>query len=298
VKLHFRVRAAVCTAAAAIALGACDREAQQRALAAEARLAQMDTIAAAKDSLMKEMISTDAFIGELNDELNKMKSAGKKGVVYTERIMPMEEYRANMKERVRELVTRVQENEQRLRATQERLRKLAVRDKEMTARIAAYDSMVVEYNKVIGTQRLQIADLTLQVDTLSAGNLRLRTEVDYLGSRWNTVYMISGTKKELMARGIVSEVGGSRVLGVGWRTGETLVPARTLRTDDFTALSKQQAVEVALPDPNKTYKLVSRQNVEHLEVKPDKDGKVRGTLRITDPDEFWGPSRFLILIEG
>jgi hypothetical protein len=296
--MHFRFGAVVCTAAAAVALSACGREAQQRALAAEAKLAQMDTIAAAKDSLMKEMISTNAFIGELNQELTKLKSGGNKGVAYNERVMPMEEYRANMKQRVDELVTRVQENEKRLRSTQERLRDLAARNKDMTARIATYDSMVVEYNKVIEAQRLQVADLSLQVDTLSAGNTRLRTEVNYLSARWNTVYMVAGTKKELMAKGIVSEVGGSRLLGVGWRTGETLVPARTLRVDDFTALTRQEAVEIPLPDPNKKYKLVSRQNVEHLEVKPDKDGKVHGALRIADPEEFWGPSRFLILVEG
>jgi len=296
--MHFRFGAAACAAAAVVALSACGREAQQRALAAEAKLAQMDTIAAAKDSLVKEMISTNAFIGELNQELNKAKLSGTKPVVYNERVMPMEEYRANMKQRARDLVARLQENEKRLRSTQERLRDLAARNKDMTARIATYDSMVVEYNKVIDTQRQQITDLTLQVDTLSAGNVRLQNEVGMLNARWSTVYMIAGTKKELMAKGIVSEVGGSRVLGVGWRTGETLVPARTLRADDFTALTKQEAAEITLPDPNKKYKLISRQNVEYLEVKPDKDGKVHGTLRIADPDEFWGASRFLILVEG
>jgi myosin heavy subunit len=295
----------VVCAAAVVALSACGREAEQRALAAEAKLAQMDTIAAAKDSLVKEMISTNAFIGELNQELGKIKSGGTKAVVYDERVMPMEEYRTNMKQRVNELVTRLQENEKRLRSSQERLRDLGTRNKDMTARIATYDSMVVEYTKVMETQRLQIADLSLQVDTLSAGNTQLRTEVGNLSTQLtaastqlNTVYMIAGTKKDLMAKGIVTEVGGSRVLGVGWRTGETLVPARTLSTEDFTPLTKQETLEITLPDPNKKYRLISRQNVEHLEVKPDKDGKVHGTLRIVDPEEFWGASRFLILVEG
>ena len=297
-RVHFRLGAAALTVAAVITLSACGREAEQRALAAEAKLAQIDTIAAAKDSLMKEMISTNAFIGQLNEELDKLKPISNKRVVYNERVMPMEEYRANMKQRVNELVTRVQENEKRLRSTQERLRDLASRNKDMTARIATYDSMVVEYTKVMEAQRLQIADLTLQVDTLNAHNSRLRDENGFLKARWSTVYMIVGTKKDLMAKGIVSEVGGSRVLGVGWRTGETLVPARSLKVDDFTALTKQEAVEIALPDPNKKYKVVSRQNIEYLDTKPDKDGKVHGKLRVVDPEEFWNPSRFLILVEG
>ena len=49
--MHFRFGAATYAAAAVVALSACGREAQQRALAAETKLAQMDTIAAAKDSV-------------------------------------------------------------------------------------------------------------------------------------------------------------------------------------------------------------------------------------------------------
>lgn len=296
-KLHLRFAAPVFVIATA-GLSACGRQAEQRAMAAEAKLAQMDTIAIAKDSLMKEMISTNAFIGQLNDELHKLEKTGKKQVVYNERVMSIDEYRAEMMGRVKKLNTRVEESERKLRSTQSRLRKLAERDKEMTARIAAYDSMVVEYKKVIETQRVQIADLTTQVDTLSASNLRLANQVNDLSTRWNTVYMVSGTKDELKSRGIVTEVGGSRVLGIGWRTGETLVPARSLHASDFKTLTKQEALEIQLPDPARKYKLISRQNVEGLEVKPDKDGKVQGTLRIVDPEEFWGPSRFLILVEN
>src|SRR5262245_23426398 len=127
--MHVRSGAAVCVVAAAVAFSACGREAQQRALAAETELAQMDTIAAAKDSLVKEMISSNDFIGELHQELGKVKSGGNKPVVYDERVMPIEEYRANMKQRVNELVTRLQENEKRLSSTQERLRDLGARNK-------------------------------------------------------------------------------------------------------------------------------------------------------------------------
>jgi myosin heavy subunit len=274
---------------AALALTACGREAEQRAIAAEARLAQMDTIAAAKDSLMQEMISTSSFIGELNEELHKLESAGKKKVVFNERVMPIEEYRANMMTRVKELNTRVVENEKKLRSTQARLKKLAAHDAEMTARVAAYDSMIVGYKQVIETQRAQIADLTLQVDTLSADNLRLTNENKYLAYRQNTAYYVVGSKKELMEKGVVAEVGGSRVLGIGWRTGETLVPAHNLNAEVFHHISKQEALEIPLPDPNKKYKLVSRQNIAHVELKPESDGTFQGSIKITDPRIARGP---------
>lgn len=282
---------------AALALTACGREAEQRAIAAEARLATMDTIAAAKDSLMQEMISTSSFIGQLNDELHKLESAGKKQVVFNERVMPIEEYRANMMNRVKELNTRVVENEKKLRSTQARLKKLAEHDAEMTARVAAYDSMIVGYKQVIETQRAQIADLTLQVDTLSADNLRLTNENKYMAYQQNAAFLVIGTKQELMEKGLVAEVGGSRVLGIGWRTGETLVPAHNLKPDAFQQLSKQETLEIPLPDPNKRYRLVSRQNISHVENKPEKDATFQGSIKITDPQQFWGPSKFMILVE-
>jgi hypothetical protein len=284
--------------AASLALAACGREAEQRAIAAEARLATMDTIAAAKDSLMQDMISTSAFIGELNDELHKLESAGKKKVVYNERVMPIEEYRANMMNRVKELNKRVVDTEKNLRSTQERLRKLAEHDADMTSRVEAYEKMVVHYKEVIQTQRQQIADLTMQVDTLSSDNLRLTDENKYLASQANAAFYVIGTKKELMEKGLVAEVGGSRLLGIGWRTGETLVPARNLKPEDFRPLSKSSDLEIALPDSTKTYKLISRQNVMHVENKPEKDGIFRGKIKITDPQQFWKPSQFLILVEG
>ena len=283
---------------ASLAMAACGREAEQRAVAAEARLAQMDTIAAAKDSLMQAMISTSEFIGDLNEELHKLESAGKKHVVVNERVMPIEEYRANMMNRVKQLNARVVDTEKNLKTTQDKLRKLAEHDADMTARVEAYDKMVTHYKEVIQTQRQQIADLTMKVDTLSADNLRLRDENTYLASQANTAYFVVGTKKELMEKGLVAEVGGSRILGIGWRTGETLVPARSLKPEDFRQLSKQGDLEISLPDPAKKYKLVSRQNVAHVETKPEKDGIFQGSIKITDPQQFWKPSQFLILVES
>ena len=114
----------------------------------------------------------------------------------------------------------------------------------------------------------------------------------------NEVYYVLGNKKDLMAKGLVSEVGGSRVLGIGWRTGETLVPAPTLNPELFQKSSKQEALEIPLPDPTKKYRLVSPQNVNALATPPSKDGKFTGaSIKIADPDAFWAASKYLILVE-
>ncbi len=296
------------TIMAVVAASACSQEAEQRAQAAEAKLAQMQEISAAKDSLTRELMATTSFMTQLNDELAKVKPA--KGsntkVVQGENVVPLEEYRADMINRITELRERIDDSEKQLASTQERLRKLTAGNREMQSQLAAYDSMVTGYKRVMDEQRTQIAVLTsnvqslqLRVQMLSDENTHLTTRVTDLSTVANTVYYVLGTKKELMEKGIVQEVGGSRVLGIGWRTGETLVPGAELSPDVFQKLAKDADTEIPLPDPTKKYRVVSRQNVNHLATPPDKDGKIQGdALRITNPDAFWANSKYLILVEG
>lgn len=289
------------------------KEAEERAAAAEAKVVQLAAVSTAKDSLMKELMSTTTFISGINEELSKVKPAkGASTVVYEEKVIPVAEYRAALMSRIKELTSRVDESESRLAATQARLRTLAGRDRDMIARIAAYDSMVAEYRTVMEGQRTQIAELTSQVETLQADNQRLAAEktqlteekttltaqVNDLTTFANTVYYVLGSKKELLAKGIVAEAGGSRVLGIGWKTGKTLVPGRDLSEAEFQRATKDAVVEIALPNAEKKYRLVSPQNVNALETKPAKDGTFRGTLKISNPEAFWAPSKYLILVEG
>lgn len=295
------------TIALVVLASACDQEAQQRAQAAEAKLAQLNEISAAKDSLTREMMATTTFMTQLNDELAKVKTAdGKTTVVQGETVVPLEEYRAGMIEKIRDLRTRLDDNEKRLASTSERLRKLTAGNKEMSGQIAAYDTLVAGYRRIMDDQRTQITVLTNNIDALQKKNQMLTDENTHLASTVtemtnvaNTVYYILGNKKDLMAKGVVTERGGSRVLGIGWRTGETLVPGAPLNEELFQKSSKQEALEIQLPDPTKKYRLVSPQNAAALETKPGKDGKFTGaSIRIADPDAFWAPSKYLILVEG
>ncbi|MGQ0815602.1 MAG: hypothetical protein ACT4O1_14295 [Gemmatimonadota bacterium] len=284
---------------------AAQREAEQRAANAEARLAQHTAVAAEKDSLLNELMTTTSFINEIHDELATFKSArGKTTVSYQERVMPVAEYRAAMLERIRELGTRLADSEARLKASEARLRATAGQNKEMLAQVDSFKAMAAQYHAIVEEQRAQIELLTAQVQTLEADNARLFSEksslteqVTDLTTEANTVYYVIGSKKELVERGVASEEGGSRFLFVGPKGGRTLVPARELEEADFTAIDKTVEFEIALPNPEKKYAIVSRHNPELVEPQPAKDGTWRGKIRIQDPATFWAHSKFLILVE-
>lgn len=297
-------------------LSGCERgariEAEKRAEAAEARLVQMDAITTTKDSLMNELMSTTSFISEVNTELSKIKSSkDKKTVTVEERVMPVAEYRAAMLERVRELTARLDDSERRLANSQARLRSLTGKDGSLRVQLAAFDSMVTDYRATIENQRAQIETLTAQIaalegekqtllaekSKLTEEKTQLTAQVTDLTTFENTVYFTVGTKEELLEKGVAAERGGSRVLGIGWKTGKSLVPAAELENALFTALRKDTDVEIKLPNPEKKYAIVSPQNVKFVEPQPAKDGTWRGSLRITDPQAFWSQSKYLIVVE-
>lgn len=298
-----------------ISTTSCDRkarmQAEERAKAAETRLTQMDAISATKDSLVKEMMATTTFINQINDQLSRVKRTRGKSVTYGERVMPAAEFKANMLARLDSLVTRLDDAEAKVAASEARLKRLAGRDRAMAARIAALDSLVVQYKEITEQQRVQIAQLTTQVDSLTLSNAKLAqektqltyekasltTQVNDLTTFANMVYYVVGTKKELLARNVAVERGGSRFLGIGWKTGKSLVPAPNLEEANLVKIDKTVDQEIKFPKADRKYAIVSPQNTAYVEPQPAKDGSFRGGFRVTNPDAFWSASKYLIIVE-
>jgi hypothetical protein len=112
-------------------------------------------------------------------------------------------------------------------------------------------------------------------------------------TRQNTAYYIVGTKDELLERGIIVKEGGARVLFIFGKAGETLQPARDLDPGQFTPINLTEVREITLPDSTAEYLIASRQDLAYLEVPPVEGEKprVRGSVRIGAPEQFWLPSR-------
>jgi hypothetical protein len=116
--------------------------------------------------------------------------------------------------------------------------------------------------------------------------------------RENRVFYVVGTRRQLLADGVVTEEGGSRGLLIV-KLGKTLVPARSLNEARFTRADRREVLTIPLPRNDRPYRIVSRHDAGLIEAaKKEKDGSFRGeNIRITDPAKFWGASRYLIITE-
>ena len=275
----------------------CDKAELNRALA-ESRAAE-----AQKDSLLTEVLETTQFVSELNSELAKAKSVatmsenadpGLPGAIHDR-----EERKATLA-RIQQVIARLNESEAKLTAAETRAKNARFRNTRLLAQIAIYKKTIEDLKTAAEQQRaeneeqrLQIALLAGQVDTLGKERNTLRGSVANLISYKNTVFYAIGTKDELLKDGVVTKE-GSKFLIFG---GTRLEPARDLNPAAFTAIDKTQTLSIALPRIDKKYKIVSRQSPEFLSGDVTPKGEVKGVVEIISPEEFWSASRYLILVQ-
>lgn len=269
------------------------------------QLEQVASISSEKDSLLKEVVATSQFIAEVNGELDKVKSG--QPVVAAggemEQMSPMQARQA-LAERVKGLTERLRESEERLAQSRRRVSQLTSNNATMAAQMASFDSTIKQFQVIIDNQKAEIVALLDQVSILTSENMALRetntaleseratlsADKAALTAETNTVYWIAGKKDDLLKRGIIEQRGG--MLGIG----KTQVLARTLDAGAFTAVDRTQVSEITLPDPAKSYRIITTNDIAGLD-SPPKDGKFKGTVKISQPEVFWRPSKFLVLVE-
>lgn len=283
----------------------CDRRHAELARAlAEARAAE-----AQKDTLLTEVLETTQFVSDLNSELAKAKSVGidadggDRG--YPGAQQDREARKATL-QRIQQVIARLNESEAKLLATEARAKSAKNRNARLLAQIATYKQTIedlktaaeqqrVENEAIIADQRTQIASLTERLDTLDKETVSLRGSVRNLTSYKNTVYYVAGTKDELLKDGVVTKE-GSKFLIFG---GTRLEPARNLNVEAFTAIDKTQTLSIPLPRTDKKYKIISRQSPAYLTGAVTEKGEVKGgVVEIQSPEDFWGPSKYLILVQN
>jgi len=277
--------------AAVLALSACVTKDKY-----EKELEQVKMLSAEKDSLLKDVMATTQFIADVNTEIAKVRDAkAGKPVVGAAGELPSAspaEQRAQMVEKVKALAERVNEAESRLAASRQRV-----------AALTGDATTLKAFKSIVENQKAEIASLTAQVATLTGENVTLKGEKAQLTTEKetltqekaaltterNTVYYVIGTKDELRKKGIIVKKGG--ILGIA----ATDIPATTLNPADFTAVDKTKTSSIELPKADKSYRIVSRQDLTAT-AQPAKGG-YKGTIAITNAEQFWAASKFLIVVQ-
>jgi hypothetical protein len=290
-------------------------------LDAMAQEGSVDGIGAQRDSLFAEVADNARLLNQIGEELSKVEGLSEpdSGMVES----PASATGERLLHQVRQVTARLADAEKRLSQSRRQIRVASKTTDSLTGRVSELEKMVADFEAVLESQRTTVAALTERVSALEGANLALRDTITTMETEENTAYYVVGTKDELIQRGIITKEGGSRVLFIFGRRGETLVPARNIDTTQFTAIDIRQVAEIPLPDSAAEYLIASRQNLDALQPlatampgdgqayqagseydsrpsaeadKQKQKGRVRGAIRIAEPEQFWLPSKFLIVV--
>ena len=243
-----------------------------------------------KDSTINDWLSTfDQVEKNLNtikekEKLITMKSTGsemtadKRGQVLAD-IQAINTLLEDNRKKIAALNYRLKESGTTIKGLQERIANLEAQTKQYESDIAALKTTLAAKDAQIGDLNNNVTALT---DTVTSKNQKIENQI----SRLNTAYVVSGTFKDLKAKGVLTKAGG--FLGIGRKEFLTAnLPDSMLKKIDITT-TKQ------IPVNSRKVKLISDHPANSYQIVNEGQNKV-SYIAITDPNAFWKISKYAVV---
>jgi hypothetical protein len=256
-------------------------------------LAERERQLSFQSAMIGDAATTSRMISEIDRELTKARVEVKDEKKAESSIENASDRLALVQKKVNVVLARLSASESRIRRMREDSAARTMLNATQAAQIAEYEKSIADLRVSVENQSREIAVLTVQVDSMGRENAVLTARNHAMVAHEDSVFVVIGTEKELTAKGVIRREGGT-LLAFG--RGKTIVPARAFENEDFQVISKSKDLTIPLPEADKEYRIVSRQNLEYTDSVNKKESMVKGELKVTDPDKFWAPSKYLILV--
>ncbi len=151
--------------------------------------------------------------------------------------------------------------------------------------IAGLEAQITEKDGQINDLKNQLEQKNIELSNLTTNYDNVTQESNNKTSQLNTAYYIIGTGKELKADGVTEKEGG--FIGLG----KTMEIKKDFSKDKFTKIDVTQTttipigakkVKILTSHPSTSYKLIGEKPVQKIE--------------ITNAADFWGASKYLVIV--
>jgi hypothetical protein len=248
-----------------------------------------DSLTYLRGRLSDQSMQASMFVNEINEELAKAKSLSKMPAGELQSTSQIAEINAERNETLKRITQLIEQ----LRGARGRIAGLrlevATKDTALATQTLEYEEQLATVNQAAEAQRFA---LQMVIDEKTAQVSALTKQVDTLTRTIHSAYVVTGTREELVKKGVLVVEGRKKFLVAGERP---VVPARTLDPSVFTRIDALTDTTIVLPDG--VYKIVSRQDGAFVSPQMVKSGVVSGAFTVGNPSEFWSVSRFLILVK-
>jgi DNA repair exonuclease SbcCD ATPase subunit len=207
------------------------------------------------------------------------------------------EIKASQRERINESIRIINELLERnrkliadlkakLHSSQGKVAELNILVDRLQANLAAKEAELGQTKARLNELNLNLENLNVMLDTITAQKAESEKALQEKIKLLNTAYYVVGTFKELRQKNVVDKEGG--FLGIG----KNKLLKQDFNNDAFTRIdiTQTKTIDVGSKEariitnhPSGSYSLVRN------------DGKIT-SLSISDPEKFWGASKYLVII--
>lgn len=237
---------------------------------------------AMKDSAINQSIR---MFNEIEDNLSQI--ADKQGVINLNAKDPelADGERSRIIEEITVINTLLQENKEKVNVLRSKLKKADVKIGELEKMLERMIKDVAQKEETIAELREELAKYDIAMDELTATLNEKDEVIQEKEDEINTAFYVIGTAKELKEAGIITKTGG--FIGIG----KIKQLKEDFNKDYFTQIDIMKVKEITLGNkkvelltthPKATYKLKGEKTIEKLE--------------ISNPKEFWGVSKYLVIV--
>jgi len=257
--------------------------------------AQNDSLAVVAGQKDESIVNYLRDFNEIQGNLDSIKQAQK--IISLNTTSTNGELNQNAKDKIMSdvqlIVNLMQKNKNQIASLSKKLKKSNLKVKELETMLENLNKELQQKDIEIGQLKdklaqldIQVQNLTASVDTLSTEN-KIKTQIiDEKTKALNTGYYIIGTYKELSAKNILTKEGG--FIGLG----KSKTVSKDFNRDAFTKVDITKFK--TLPINKKKAKMLSSH--------PSSSYKFEGTkvkidnLVITNSDDFWSTSKYLVIL--
>lgn len=259
--------------------------------------ARLDDARSQLDTSLQSMAEVATLLDKLAGQKYQIKGKGESGAL--DSVLTAAELKARSVERIEQL-------RRRLDGLNASLGSLRDSNSKSAREILRLTGLVASLTRTIETQEERLAELsntivrvTAERDSVIARSGQLQTDLETRTAALETrtaiddsVFVLIGDAERLLALGVLEQAGG-----VFNRIGRTMRLRAQYPRDAFSFRSKRATQAVYLPRADRTYHILTAQDVSCASLPEDSIGGPGRSLSIRDAECFWKPGRYLVIEE-
>lgn len=250
-----------------------------------------DSLAAVNGNLSGQLNEKEAALQEFIVSFNEIQE-NLNAIKEKEKIVTDQSSKGDIKSKQGQIKEDIQSIYDLMAKNKNRIGSLTKKLKDSNLKLEGLEKMIENLQNSINLKDTEIADLKAKMEGLNIelSNLNTNYQASEAESaakteQLNTAFYAIGTSKELKEKKVISREGG--FIGLG----KTTTVSSDFNKDYFTKINVEQVLSINIgakkakiitSHPKGSYKLIGEKPVEKIE--------------ITNPKDFWGASKYLVIV--